>query len=407
MAPEEVDDVTVTVVGMDGAGLPAGAAEALRTARLVVGARRHLAEHAPETARALDIDPPEQALGALSALAGAETGVVLVDGDPGFFGVLRALRDRGLRCSVLPAAGTASRLMAHLGRPWEDVPVACADEQSLRRVVNLCRARPAVLVLTGADAGPAQLASGLRGWRRSLVVGEDLGGPNEAITPIDPAEAAERTWAPGAVVLCSDAAHEPGPRGWLAGGEPLPDGWGLAEDEFSHRDGDITPAEVRAVALAELAPRPGSLVWDVGAGSGAVAVECARLGAATIAVESDQAQVVRLVTNAAGHGVDVRVEEGAAPASLRELPRPDAVFVGGGGADVVAACAHSGATRIAVELTELERVAPTREALRAARFEVRGVQLAASRLVEVAEGGSKLEPAAPVVLVSGRRKADS
>lgn len=399
--------MTVTVVGIDGAGLPPGAAEALASARLVVGPRRHLAEHAQPQSRALEIEPLEQALSGLSALAGAETGVVLVDGDPGFFGVLRALRDRGLRCSVLPAASAVSRLMAHFGRPWEDVPVAHADERGLQQVINHCRARPAVLVVCGPGTGPAQLASGLRGWRRSLVVGEEVGGPNEAITPIDPAEAAGRTWAPGSIVLCTDGAQDPAPRGWLAGGELLPDGWGLAEDEFSHRDGDITPAEVRAVALAELAPRPGVLVWDVGAGSGSVAVECARMGAAAIAVEPDEAQVVRLVTNAAGHGVDVRVEEGAAPGSLRELPRPDSVFVGGGGADVIAACAHSGATRVVVQLIELERVGPTREALRAAGFAVRGVQLAASRLVEVTDGGSKLEPAAPVVLISGQRKADS
>src|SRR5699024_10630607 len=107
------------------------------------------------------------------------------------------------------------------------------------------------------------------------------------------------------------------------------------EDEFSHRDGVITESEVRAVALAKLAPRPGALVWDVGAGCGSVAVECARLGAAAIAVESDEAQTVRMITNAARHGVDVRVEEGEAPQALRQLPRPDAVFVGGGGSEVV------------------------------------------------------------------------
>ncbi|WP_295142343.1 bifunctional cobalt-precorrin-7 (C(5))-methyltransferase CbiE/decarboxylating cobalt-precorrin-6B (C(15))-methyltransferase CbiT, partial [Saccharopolyspora sp.] len=401
---DEVGDVTVTVVGIDGAGLPAGVAEALGSARLVVGARRNLNAHAPEQARTLELEPLESALGALSALAGAETGVVLVDGDPGFFGVLRSLRDRGIRCSVLPAASAVAKLMAHIGRPWEDVPVAVPGEQDLPRVINLCRARPAVLVLTAPDAGPAQLASGLAGWRRTLLVGEDVGGPDEKFTPVDPAEAATRTWAANSVVLCTNQAHEQGPRSWLSGGEWLPDSWGLSEDEFSHRDGDITPAEVRAVALAELAPRPGTLVWDVGAGSGSVAVECARMGSATVAVESDEAQVVRLVTNAAGHGVDVRVEEGEAPKSLRELPKPDAVFVGGGGADVVTACAHAGASRVVIELTELERVGPTRDALRAAGYEVRGVQLAASRLVELDDGGSKLEPAAAVVVVSGRRK---
>ncbi|MFR9730732.1 precorrin-6y C5,15-methyltransferase (decarboxylating) subunit CbiE [Saccharopolyspora sp. MS10] len=399
--------MTVTVIGIDGAELPEGAAEALASARIVVGSRRNLDAHAPAQARSVDLDRWSQALGALTSLAGEETGVVLVDGDPGFFGVLRDLRERGVRCAVTPAAPSVARLMARLGRPWDGVPVASAGEADLPRVLNLCRARPAVLVLCGPGAGPARLASGLEGWRRTLVVGEDLGGEQERISTVTPAEAAQRTWRPDAVVLCARDPKEIGAASWLAGGEALPParGWALAEDEFSHRDGDVTPAEVRAVALAELAPRPGALVWDVGAGSGSVAVECARLGAATIAVESDPTQVVRLITNAAGHGADVRVVEEAAPDSLRSLPKPDSVFVGGGGGDVVAACAHAGATRIVVELTELERVGPTRDALRTAGFAVRGVQLAASRLVELADGGSKLEPTAPVVLVSGRREA--
>ncbi len=166
----------------------------------------------------------------------------------------------------------------------------------------------------------------------------------------------------------------------------------------------ITKAEVRAVALAKLAPRPGTLVWDVGAGSGSVAVECARMGAATIAVESDEAQVVRLITNAASHGVDVRVEEGSAPQALRNLPRPDAIFVGGGGTEVVTACAHAGASRVVVALAALDRVASTRDALRAADYEVEGVQLAAARLAELPDGESRLEAANPVVLISGYRK---
>lgn len=401
--------MTVTVIGIDGAELPAGAAEVLGSARLVVGSRRHLDAHAPQQARSLDLAQWSQALGALTSLAGEETGVVLVDGDPGFFGVLRELRERGVRCAVTPAAPNVARLMARLGRPWDSVPVAAASEDDLPRVLNLCRARPAVLVLSGPGAGPARLASGLTGWRRTLVVGEDLGGEGEKITTATPEEAAQRSWRPDAVVLCAAEPKEVAARGWLAGGEVLPPatGWALSEDEFSHRDGEVTPAEVRAVALADLAARPGALIWDVGAGSGSIAVECARLGAAAIAVESDETQVVRLITNAAGHGVDVRVVERAAPESLRDLPKPDGVFVGGGGPDVVAACAHAGAARIVVELTELERVGPTREALRTAGYQVRGVQLAASRLVELADGGSKLEPTAPVVLVSGRRKADS
>jgi precorrin-6Y C5,15-methyltransferase (decarboxylating) len=400
-----VGDVTVTVIGVDGGSLPAGSDRALASARLVVGARRHLEVHAPEHARMLELGPLDPALSALSALAGDEAAVVLASGDPGFFGVVRILRERGIRCAILPATSSVQRLMARLGRSWDDVTVVSAHGRDFARAVNVCRARPAVVVLTAPGSGPAQLGSGLEGWRRTLVVAEDLGGPNERLTTLEPAEAARKTWQEPNIVLSVTDPDAVGPKGWLAGGPPLPpvSGWALAEDEFSHRDGMVTKSEVRAVALSKLAPRPGMLVWDVGAGSGSVAVECARMGAAAIAIESDAAQVVRLITNAAAHDVQVRVEEDAAPKVLHSLPKPDSVFVGGGGTDVVTACAHVGASRVVVALAALDRVAPTREALRSAGYEVEGVQLSANRLAELPDGASRLEAANPVVLIWGVR----
>lgn len=401
-------DAAVTVIGVDGDKLPDGGTEILASAQLVVGGRKHLDAHAPKEVRRFEIGPLEPALNALSALSGSESGVVLASGDPGFFGAVRALRERGIRPAVLPAPSSVQRLMASVGRSWDDVPVVSAYGRDLTRAINVCRARPAVVVLTAPGAGPAQLGSGLDGWRRTLVIAEDLGGPHENLTTVDPAEAAFRSWREPNVVLCVSELDAVPQRGWYAGGEPLPPaaGWALPEDDFSHRDGVITQSEVRAVALSKLAPRPGTLVWDVGAGSGSVAVECARMGAATIAVEADEAQVVRLVTNAASHGVDVRVAEGEAPKALRDLPRPDAVFVGGGGADVVTACAHSGAARIVVALDGLDRVVPTRDALVGAGFSVEGVQLSANRLPELSNGPARLIAENPVVLLSGWRRPE-
>lgn len=398
--------MTVTVIGIDGGVLPAGGDEVLASVRLVVGGRRHLSAHAPEHARKLELGPVEPAVGALSALAEHEHAAVLASGDPGFFGVVRTLRERGIRCEVLPATSSIQRLMAKVGRSWDDVAVVGSHGGHLAQAINVCRARPAVAVLTAPGAGPAQIGSGLEGWRRTLIVGEDLGGPHEKLTTVEPAEAAQRTWREPNVVLCLAEVDAAPRRGWCAGGAALPPpaGWALPEDDFSHREGTITSAEVRAVALARLAPSPGTLVWDVGAGSGSVAVECARMGAAVIAVEADEAQVVRLITNAAGHGVDVRVAEGEAPQFLRDLPRPDAIFVGGGGATVVTSCAHAGASRVVVALTALDRVAHTRDCLRSAGYEVEGVQLAANRLTESPDGNWELEAATPVVLVTGHRE---
>ncbi|MGH3605688.1 MAG: precorrin-6Y C5,15-methyltransferase (decarboxylating) subunit CbiT, partial [Pseudonocardiaceae bacterium] len=172
--------------------------------------------------------------------------------------------------------------------------------------------------------------------------------------------------------------------------------------EFSHRDGMITKSEVRALALARLAPGPGRLVWDLGAGSGSVGVECARLGAAVVAVERDPAQCARLMANASAHQVDVRRIEGQAPAVLAGLPEPDAVFVGGGGPDVVRAAAKA-SPRVVVALAALDRLAPCRTALRQAGHEVDGVQLAASRFAELPDGSVRLAATNPVLLLWGRR----
>lgn len=179
-------------------------------------------------------------------------------------------------------------------------------------------------------------------------------------------------------------------------------GWALAEVEFSHRAGMITKAEVRALALARLAPGPGRLVWDLGAGCGSVGVECARLGAAVIAVERDPGQCARLVANAHAHGVDLRMVEGQAPAALKDLPEPDAVFVGGGGPDVVRVAAQM-STQVVVALAALDRVAPCRAALREAGHHVDGVQLAASRFAELPDGTVRIAATNPIMLLWGRR----
>jgi precorrin-6Y C5,15-methyltransferase (decarboxylating) CbiT subunit len=168
----------------------------------------------------------------------------------------------------------------------------------------------------------------------------------------------------------------------------------------------VTKYEVRALALARLAPRLGELVWDVGAGSGSVAVECARFGAAVVAVERDAGDVARIRANAAAHGVDVQVVHGTAPAALAGLPDPDAVFVGGGGADVaevVAAGAARARRAVVVTLAAVDRVPGIRAALAAAGFGVDGVLLQSSRLAPLPGEVTRLAATNPVFVLWGLR----
>lgn len=398
------EPVTVTVIGVDGGNLPAGAQQALAEAWVVAGARRHLAAHAPDGARALELGALEPALDELAATS--RPSVVLASGDPGFFGIVRSLRERGVRPAVLPGLSSVQRLVAAVGRPWDDVAVVSTHGREFEPALNVCRARPATVVLTAPDAGPAELAAGLDGWRRTLTVAEDLGGDDETISTVDLTEAAKRSWREPNIVLCQQDPDRVPAKGWYAGGEPTPrrGGWALPEDDFAHRDGMVTKSEVRALALARLAPGPGTLVWDVGAGSGAMAVECARMGSAVIAVERDGGQCVRIIANANAFGVDVRVVEGELQETAAELPRPDAVFVGGGGEQVVRGCANLGADRVVVALAAVDRIVTTRQALRDAGYVVDGTQLSSARLAELPDGSQRFSAINPVTLLWGKKK---
>ncbi|MFJ8080318.1 precorrin-6y C5,15-methyltransferase (decarboxylating) subunit CbiE [Streptomyces sp. NPDC096205] len=395
----------ITVVGQP---VPAGV---LAGAELVVGGRRHLeAVTLPETAERLVLGPLAPALDTVAAYVEKERSVVvLASGDPGFFGIVRALAERfgPELLDVHPGVSSVATAFARAGLPWEDAVVVSAHGRDPRTAVNMCRAYPKVAVLTGPGAGPAELGAALRAYDRVLVVATALGSAEERLERVTPAEAAARDWGTAvSVVLCLDERRALGPVRAHAG-LPLPAaGWALAEDAFAHRDSMITKFEVRALALARLGPRPGDLVWDVGAGSGSVAVECARLGAAVTAVEKTADGVERVRANAAAHGVDVHVVHGAAPTVLDRLDDPDAVFVGGGGRElpaVVTACARRARRTVVVAMAAIDRVPAARAALVGAGFTCDGVLLQSSRLAPLPGEVTRLAAANPVFLLWGVR----
>lgn len=166
----------------------------------------------------------------------------------------------------------------------------------------------------------------------------------------------------------------------------------------------ITKAEVRALVLARLGPAPGRTIWDVGAGSGSVAVECARFGAYVIAVEADHAQCARIRRNATHHGVYLRVHHGRAPEALAGLPSADAVFLGGGGRAVLEAAVRAcNPGRVVVTLAAVQRVGETSDLLTDLGYRPAGVQLQASRLTPLPNGSLRLAAENPVFVLSGEK----
>ncbi|MEU1515320.1 precorrin-6y C5,15-methyltransferase (decarboxylating) subunit CbiE [Streptomyces sp. NPDC005811] len=400
----------ITVIGT-GTGAPPGPAE-LAGAELVVGGRRHLdAVRLPDGAERIVLGPLAPALETIAEYDAKDRAVVvLASGDPGFFGIVRVLAERfgPARLEVRPGVSSVATAFARLGLTWDDAVVVSAHGRDLRTAVHVCRAYPKVAVLTGPGAGPAELGAALARSGRTLVVASALGDPaGERVVRIPAAEAAEREWGTAvSVVLSLDESRAPSPVRTVAGPVVGPAGWALAEDAFAHRDSMITKFEVRALALARLGPRPGDLVWDVGSGSGSVAVECARLGAAVDAVERAADGVERIRANALAHGVYVDAVHGRAPGALDALGEPDAVFVGGGGAelpDIVAACARRARRTVVVALAALDRVPAARAALLDAGYDVDGVLLQSSRLAPLPGDVTRLAAANPVFLLWGVR----
>nr|WP_239165574.1 precorrin-6y C5,15-methyltransferase (decarboxylating) subunit CbiE [Catellatospora citrea] len=388
----------VTVVGHDGGGFGAAAGAALARATLVAGGERHLSG-LDVSAECLVMGPVAPVVARVAAHDG--DAVVLASGDPGFFGIVAALRRAGIEPVVIPAVSSVAAAFARAGLPWDDALVVSAHGRALRRAVNVCRAHPKVAVLTAPGSGPAELGAALAGWERTLVVAERLGTPQERLVTVEAAQAHAVEWADPNVVLVLDPSRpdvRQGP-GWIAGAGPGPAGWALPEAAYAHRDSMITKAEVRAYVLARLGPRLGDLVWDVGAGSGSVAVECARFGAAVLAVERDPAALPLITANTAGLGV--RLVPGDAPGCLAGLPEPDAVFVGGGGPSVLAACAARRPSRLVTAVAGLERVGPALAVLSAAGYRAEGVQLQAARLSVLPDGAHRLAATNPVFVVSG------
>jgi precorrin-6Y C5,15-methyltransferase (decarboxylating) len=396
----------IAVLGVDGEALPAASAALLAQATLVAGGRRHLDALAPAGAEQValtgDLAP---ALDALAAHDG--DACVLASGDPGFYGIVRALAARvgAERLDVRPAPSSVAVAFARLGLAWDDALVISGHGRDPRAALAAALRHPKVAILTAPAATPAWYAERLVGSGRTLAVAERLGERDERIVRGTPDEIAAATYAEPNVLIVLDPASAGNGRArvWPP---RTPDGWALPDDAFEHRAGMVTKAEVRALALARLGPGTGDLVWDVGCGSGSVAIECARLGAAAIGIDRDPNAIALTSRNAAAHGVPVQTVEGEAPAALAALADPDAAFVGGGGADLDAIldlCCARARRAVVVTLAIVERAGPTLERVRAAGLEAEATMVQASRLRPLA-GGHRLAAENPVVVVSGMRR---
>ena len=358
---------------------------------------------------------------------------ILYSGDVGFYsgaaGLVSYLEEYGaaeqitdpkacgpadMHICVLPGISSVQLLSARLKRPWQDWRLCSAHGTDCDPVYEVIQGTP-VFFLTSGKEGPAELCRQLTeaglGWLK-VTVGENLGACVRKTEGMEPAEntktaighheerittmpaqvCAELEFAPLNVLLAEAAPRLPA---------RTP---GIPDESFLREKVPMTKQEVRAAALAKLAPGPQDVCWDIGAGTGSVSVELALQARSVWAVER-KAEALSLIRRNREKfcAWNLHVVEGAAPEALKDLPRPNVVFVGGSGGnlrEILAVIREANPlARVLVSAIALETLQTAVEAMQQLGWEVSVTQIAVSR-THKAGGLHLLTALNPVFLIS-------
>lgn len=394
----------VFIIGM-GSGvestLTAQAAEALRSAGIIMGARRLLA-CLPEgcTQNRVSTYKAEEMLTLLRAERPSRA-VLVYSGDTGFYSgaadILPRLQANGIEYRVLPGISCVQLMASELGRPWQDWRLVSAHGRQCDPVAECMQGAP-VLFLTGGEQSPAAICAALNKAGLGGVyaaVGERLGTPQSRVRSGEVRQLAEQEFD-SLSVLFVDAVPVPERRCC-----------GIPDEEFCRGEVPMTKQEVRAAALAKLGVRDSDTLWDVGAGTGSVSVE--------LALAARRGRVYAIECEAAACGLirqnrekfrayNMEIVEGRAPQALKDLPKPDAVFIGGtkgGMADIIGLVLEKNpAARICATAIALESLNRALEALAAHGIEAEVTQLAVTRTRKVG-GLHMLAANNPIFIVTG------
>ena len=327
----------VDIVGMHGGSWFGPSAEsALREAAVIVGSDRLLAEIPADFAaeRLHLFGPLDEVIDEIERRRNdGDRVAMLASGDPGFFGIERLLVGRfGSAVRVHPAPSSVSLAFARARIPWDDASVVSCHGRTMSQAVPYIAAAPKVAVLVSAACPPEMIGQALvdaNAPHEHVWVCSRLGSADETVTQTNLEGLAAGTFDPLSVVVLATEAQPISPQAVVS--------WGRPVSGFTHRGSMITKPEVRAVVLSKLELKGAATLWDVGAGSGSVAIEAARLapGLRAYAIEKNADDCARIRRNASR--VAVTAIEGEAPQSFDGLKTPDRLFVGGGGVDVFSA----------------------------------------------------------------------
>jgi precorrin-6Y C5,15-methyltransferase (decarboxylating) len=385
-------------IGEDGVdGLSPVARCLIADAEFIVGGARHLKlAGSPKCDSLVWPSPISEAIAPILARRGQRV-VVLASGDPFFFGVgsIIAAHLPFDEIISLPAPSAFSLAASRLGWSLQDCILLSLHGRSFERIVPHLQPRAHILVLAWDETTAPRVATCLEAHHMGgsrITVLEALGGPREKVRSIR-ADAFDMPGIDPLNVVAIEVAADPEARA-------IPLSPGLPDDYFEH-NGQITKREIRAATIAALAPRRGELLWDIGAGTGSIAIEWMLCDPANtaIAIEERHDRAARIARNAGALGVPgVTIVTAQAPAGFAELPPPDAIFIGGGANDHNVIDQAWAALRVGGRLV-VNAVTLETQALLYGRFKEQGGELVQMQVAHAVPVGNFFgwRPAMPVV----------
>jgi precorrin-6Y C5,15-methyltransferase (decarboxylating) len=368
----------IHVIGIGDDGLeavPGNVRQIIEGAEVLLGTDRTLALVPKSKAERSVISTDLNQLVATLEKAGGKRVALLLYGDPMFYGLARFVMERlgKDRFVVVPHVSSMQLAFARVMETWEDAYLSDLAKHPLDSVLEKIRTAQKVGLFTTDQTGPAAIAKALLDRHIdyfTAYVCENLGARDERVTRGTLKEIAGQKFdSLNVMVLVRDADAPDRPR--EAVGRRL---FGNPDEAFLQskpKQGLLTPAEVRAIALAQMDIAPSSIVWDIGAGSGSVSIEAAQMASdgQVFAIEMDAEDHGLIKQNAERFGVaNVQAVLGRAPEICDELPDPDAVFIAGGGREVTRISEYAykrlrSGGRLVVNVVSIDHLAELREAI--------------------------------------------
>jgi precorrin-6y C5,15-methyltransferase (decarboxylating), CbiE subunit/precorrin-6Y C5,15-methyltransferase (decarboxylating), CbiT subunit len=411
------------VIGIGYRPLDKEAGEIISSCDVVIASKRHMDRVKSEELRVksfVSISPLEEALGFIRENLKRKKIAVLASGDPLFFGIgRRLLEELGReRVEFIPAVSSMQLAFAKIKEPWDDAFLmslhGVADPEKRRRPYDitdipfLLQRHNKIAILTDKENNPATIAKeilkssafSLQPSTSKMFVCERLGYHDEKITEGSPEVIVAMSFPEPNVVIIQQESEVTSHKSEVR--------FGLTEGEISHAKGLITKDEVRAVTIHKLRLPQRGVFWDIGAGSGSVSIEVARLfpELKVFAIERDGEQIRYLKENKIKFGAaNIEIVKGEAPEFLKNIPLPDRVFIGGSGGrlEELLRFIDKLPTRIVViNAATIETFNKAMEKLNELNFTADAIQLSVSRLKLIGDG-NYFSAFNPVFVIKGER----